>query len=252
MSVQPSSREATGLEGPDAWEAETRSSSASASSSSASTGGQPPSAPRGRCQRRRQRQVRLSHDVVGLNQLDAELAQVGTGLPIWREALRGPAGRAAAGGGHRVFPVNPRIAAGLASATGWPAARATFSTPSPWPTLCATSTRTSARWPSPPRPSPSCARSPATGTDCWSPSSASRRSSTPSANRRPTRVGAPAISLWGCGPRNYVDRSWINVASALGLCRVLRDQGLHIGLEISDPHPRCPFHVDQRQPRPRR
>src|SRR3954470_13800820 len=31
---------------------------------------------------KRQREVRLSHDVAGLNQLDAELAQLGSGLPI--------------------------------------------------------------------------------------------------------------------------------------------------------------------------
>ena len=35
---------------------------------------------------------------------------------------------------------------------------------------------------------------------------------------------------------------------AFRLLRVQRDQGVDIGLKIGDPQPRCPFHVDQRQP----
>jgi hypothetical protein len=59
----------------------------------------------------RQRQVRLSHDVAGLNQLDAELAPLGTGLPVCVERAEGLLVERLQAGGHRVFPVNPRIAA---------------------------------------------------------------------------------------------------------------------------------------------
>jgi transposase len=59
----------------------------------------------------RQRQVRLSHDVAGLNQLDAELARLGTGLPICVERAEGLLVERLQAGGHRVFPINPRIAA---------------------------------------------------------------------------------------------------------------------------------------------
>src|SRR4051794_23117772 len=60
---------------------------------------------------KRQREVRLSHDVAGLNQLDAELAQLGSGLPICVERSEGLLIERLQAGGHRVFPVNPRIAA---------------------------------------------------------------------------------------------------------------------------------------------
>jgi transposase len=59
----------------------------------------------------RQRQVRLRHDVAGLNQLDAELAQLGTDLPICVERAEGLLVERLQSGAHRVFPVNPRIAA---------------------------------------------------------------------------------------------------------------------------------------------
>jgi transposase len=59
----------------------------------------------------RLRQVRLRHDVAGLNRLDAELAQLGTGLPICVERAEGLLIERLQAGGHRVFPVNPRIAA---------------------------------------------------------------------------------------------------------------------------------------------
>ena len=59
----------------------------------------------------RLRQVRLSHDVAGLNRLDAELAQLGTGLPICVERAEGLLVERLQAGGHRVFPVNLRIAA---------------------------------------------------------------------------------------------------------------------------------------------
>jgi transposase len=59
----------------------------------------------------RQRQVRVSHDVAGLDQLDAELARLGPGLPICVERAEGLLVERLQAGGHRVFPVNPRIAA---------------------------------------------------------------------------------------------------------------------------------------------
>lgn len=59
----------------------------------------------------RQRQVRVSHDVAGLDQLDGELARLGTGLPICVERSEGLLIERLQAGGHRVFPVNPRIAA---------------------------------------------------------------------------------------------------------------------------------------------
>ncbi len=59
----------------------------------------------------RLRQVRLRHDVAGLDQLDAELAELGTGLPICVERAEGLLVERLQAGGHRVFPVNPRIAA---------------------------------------------------------------------------------------------------------------------------------------------
>src|SRR3712207_3183876 len=59
----------------------------------------------------RMRQVRLSHDVAGLDQLDAELAQLGAGLPICVERAEGLLVERLQASGHRVFPVNPRIAA---------------------------------------------------------------------------------------------------------------------------------------------
>lgn len=59
----------------------------------------------------RQRQVRVSHDVAGLDQLDGELARLGAGLPICVERSEGLLIERLQAGGHRVFPVNPRIAA---------------------------------------------------------------------------------------------------------------------------------------------
>ena len=57
------------------------------------------------------RQVRLGHDVAGLDQLDAELARLGAGLPICVERAEGLLVERLQARGHRVFPVNPRIAA---------------------------------------------------------------------------------------------------------------------------------------------
>jgi transposase len=59
----------------------------------------------------RLRQVRLGHDVSGLDRLDAELAQLGVGLPICLERSEGLLVERLQDRGHRVFPVNPRIAA---------------------------------------------------------------------------------------------------------------------------------------------
>lgn len=59
----------------------------------------------------RLRQLRVSHDVAGLRQLDSELAQLGTDLPICLERSEGLLVERLQAGGHRVFPVNPRIAA---------------------------------------------------------------------------------------------------------------------------------------------
>lgn len=59
----------------------------------------------------RQRQVRLTHDVAGLTQLDAELTRFGTGLAICVERSEGLLVERLQAGGHLVYPVNPRIAA---------------------------------------------------------------------------------------------------------------------------------------------
>jgi transposase len=59
----------------------------------------------------RLRQVRLSHDVAGLAQLDAELAQLGASLPICVERSEGLLIERLQDRRHRVFPVNPRVAA---------------------------------------------------------------------------------------------------------------------------------------------
>jgi transposase len=59
----------------------------------------------------RVRQVRLGHDVAGLERLDVELAQLGGGLPICLERSEGLLVERLQNRGHRVFPVNPRIAA---------------------------------------------------------------------------------------------------------------------------------------------
>jgi transposase len=59
----------------------------------------------------RLRQLRVSHDVAGLQQLDSELGQLGEGLPICIERSEGLLVERLQGSGHRVFAVNPRIAA---------------------------------------------------------------------------------------------------------------------------------------------
>lgn len=59
----------------------------------------------------RLRQVRVSHDVAGLRQLDSEFAQLGSGLPICLERSEGLLVEHLQARGHRVFAVNPRIAA---------------------------------------------------------------------------------------------------------------------------------------------
>jgi transposase len=59
----------------------------------------------------RVRQLRVSHDVGGLQQLEAELEGLGSGLPICLERSEGLLVERLQSAGHRVFPVNPRIAA---------------------------------------------------------------------------------------------------------------------------------------------
>jgi len=57
------------------------------------------------------RQMRVTHDVAGLSQLEVELAQLGPGLPICLERSEGLLVERLQAAGHQVFPVNPRIAA---------------------------------------------------------------------------------------------------------------------------------------------
>lgn len=57
------------------------------------------------------RQTRISHDVDGLRQLDGELSSLGSHLPICLERSEGLLVERLQASGHRVFPVNPRIAA---------------------------------------------------------------------------------------------------------------------------------------------
>ncbi len=59
----------------------------------------------------RLRQVRLGHDVAGLQQLDAELTRLGNCLPVSVERSEGLLVEHLQTRGHRVFAVNPRIAA---------------------------------------------------------------------------------------------------------------------------------------------
>lgn len=59
----------------------------------------------------RLRQVRLGHDVAGLQQLDAELTRLGSCLPVSVERSEGLLVEHLQTRGHRVFAVNPRIAA---------------------------------------------------------------------------------------------------------------------------------------------
>lgn len=57
------------------------------------------------------REVRLGHDVQGLQRLDDELARFGAGLPIAVERAEGLLVEHLQTRGHIVFPVSPRIAA---------------------------------------------------------------------------------------------------------------------------------------------
>jgi transposase len=59
----------------------------------------------------RLRQVRLGHDVAGLQQLDSELSRLGSCLPVSLERSEGLLVEHLQIRGHRVFAVNPRIAA---------------------------------------------------------------------------------------------------------------------------------------------
>jgi transposase len=58
-----------------------------------------------------QRQLRVTHDVAGLRDLDDALARFGSGLPIAVERAEGLLVEHLQARGHIVFPVSPRIAA---------------------------------------------------------------------------------------------------------------------------------------------
>lgn len=57
------------------------------------------------------RQLRASHEAGGPQRLEAELAGLGSGLPICLERSEGLLVQRLQSAGHRVFPVNPRTAA---------------------------------------------------------------------------------------------------------------------------------------------
>jgi hypothetical protein len=59
----------------------------------------------------RLREVRLGHDRAGLERLEAELGELGEGLPVAVERAEGILVERLLGAGHRVYPVSPRIAA---------------------------------------------------------------------------------------------------------------------------------------------
>lgn len=60
---------------------------------------------------RRQTQIRVTHDVAGLIDLDAELARYGTSVPVAVERAEGLLVEHLQTAGHLVFAVSPRIAA---------------------------------------------------------------------------------------------------------------------------------------------
>ena len=60
---------------------------------------------------RRRTQVRVTHDVAGLADLDAELARFGTPMPVAVERAEGLLVEHLQAAGHVVYPVSPRIAA---------------------------------------------------------------------------------------------------------------------------------------------
>lgn len=59
----------------------------------------------------KKREVRVSHDVAGLAQLDGELASFGREMPVAIERAEGVLVEHLQASGHRVFAVSPRIAA---------------------------------------------------------------------------------------------------------------------------------------------
>ncbi len=63
------------------------------------------------CNGDKQREVRVSHDVSGLRQLDGELAAFGRVVPVAIERSEGLLVEHLQAAGHRVFGVSPRIAA---------------------------------------------------------------------------------------------------------------------------------------------
>jgi hypothetical protein len=96
-------------------------------------------------------QLKVSHDVAGLRDLDAELHRHGDRLPIAVERSEGLLVEHLQAGGHVVFPVWPRIAARARERYRSPRSRTTGLTRSCWPTACGTSMRTGGRWQSRPR-----------------------------------------------------------------------------------------------------
>jgi len=60
---------------------------------------------------RRLSQLRVTHDVAGLGDLDAELARFGASLPVAIERAEGLLVEHLQAAGHVVYPVSPRIAA---------------------------------------------------------------------------------------------------------------------------------------------
>lgn len=60
---------------------------------------------------RRKAQIRVTHDVAGLADLDTELARFGACVPVAVERAEGLLVEHLQAAGHRVFPVSPRIAA---------------------------------------------------------------------------------------------------------------------------------------------
>ena len=72
-----------------------------------------------------QLELRVSHDAGGLARLDAELVRFGDRLPVAIERAEGLLVEQLVARGHRVYPLNPRIAARIreryrvASRYGW-------------------------------------------------------------------------------------------------------------------------------------
>jgi Transposase len=77
-------------------------------------------------------ELRVSHDVAGLDELRRELAKHGDRVPVAVERAEGLLVEHLQAHGHPVFPVSPRIAAGPGNATAWRRSRTTGSMRSCW------------------------------------------------------------------------------------------------------------------------